>query len=45
MSVIISNKNIPNNGMKEAGTSYEGLSLGSLRRQGLSLQAVVIKLL
>ena len=26
MSVIMSNKNIPNNGVKEVGTSYEGLS-------------------
>ena len=28
------NKNIPNNGVKEAGTSCEGLSPGSLRMQG-----------
>ena len=34
MSVIISNKHIPNNGVKEAGTSCEGLSPGSLRMQG-----------
>ena len=29
MSVIIANKNIPNNSVKEAGTSCEGLSPGS----------------
>ena len=34
MSVIMSNRNIPNNGVKEAGTSYEGLSSGSLGKQG-----------
>ena len=28
------NKNIPNNGAKEAGTSCEGLSPGSLGMQG-----------
>ena len=30
MSVVISNKNISNNGVKEAGTSCEGLSPSSL---------------
>ena len=30
MSVVIPNKNIPNNDVKEAGTSCEGLSPGSL---------------
>ena len=30
MSVIMQNKNIPNNDMKEAGTSCEGLLFGSL---------------
>ena len=34
MSVIMSNKNISNNGVKEAGTSCEGLSPGSLGMQG-----------
>ena len=34
MSVIMSNKNIPNNVIKEAGTSCEGLSPGSLGMQG-----------
>ena len=34
MSVKMLNKNIPNNGVKEAGTSCEGLSPGSLRMQG-----------
>ena len=34
MSVIMSNKNIPNNGVKEAGTSCEGLSPSSLGMQG-----------
>ena len=34
MSVITSNKNIPNNGVKEAGTSCEGLSPGSFGMQG-----------
>ena len=34
MSVIMSNKNLPNNGVKEAGTSCEGLSPGSLGMQG-----------
>ena len=34
MSVIMSNKNIPNNGMKEAGSWYEDLSPGSLGMQG-----------
>ena len=34
MSVIILNKNITNNGVKEAGTSCEGLSPGSLGMQG-----------
>ena len=34
MSVVISNKYIPNNGVKEAGTSCEGLSPGSLGMQG-----------
>ena len=33
MSVIMSNKNIPNNGVKEAGASCEGLSPSSLRMQ------------
>ena len=33
MNVIMSNKNIPNNGVKEAGTSCEGLSAGSLGMQ------------
>ena len=34
MSVIMSNKNIPNSGMKEAGTSCESLSPGSHGMQG-----------
>ena len=34
MSIKISNKNIPNNSMKEAGTICEGLLPGSLRMQG-----------
>ena len=34
MRVIMSNKNIPNNGVKEAETSCEGLSPGSLGMQG-----------
>ena len=34
MSVIILNKNITNNGIKEARTSCEGLSPGSLGMQG-----------
>ena len=34
MSVIISRKNIPNNGVKEVGASCEGLSSGSLGIQG-----------
>ena len=34
MSVIMSNKNVPNNGVKEAGTSCEGLPPGSLGMQG-----------
>ena len=34
MNVIISNKDIPNNGVKEAGTSCEGVSSGSLGMQG-----------
>ena len=34
MSVVILNKNIPNNDMKEAGTSCEGLSPSSLEMQG-----------
>ena len=34
MSVIMSNKSIPNNGVKEAGTSYEGPSHGTLGVQG-----------
>ena len=34
MSVIISSKNIPHNGIKEAGTSCKGLSPGSLGMQG-----------
>ena len=33
MSAILSNKNIPNNGVKEAGTSCEDLSPGSLGMQ------------
>ena len=33
-SVLIPNKNIPNNGVNEAGTPCEGLSPGSLRMQG-----------
>ena len=34
MSVIMSNKNIPNNGIKEAGTSCEGLLPDSFGMQG-----------
>ena len=34
MSVIMWNKKIPNNGMKEAGTSCEGLSPSSPEMQG-----------
>ena len=34
MSVIKSNENIHNNGVKEAGTSCKGLSPGSIRMQG-----------
>ena len=34
MSVIMKNKDIPSNSIKEAGTSCEGLSLVSLRMQG-----------
>ena len=34
MSVIMPNKSIPNNGVKEAGTSCEGLSPGNLGIQG-----------
>ena len=34
MSVIMLNKNIPNNGIKEAGTSCEGLLPGSFGMQG-----------
>ena len=34
MRVIMSNKNIPDNGVKEAETSCEGLSPGSLGMQG-----------
>ena len=34
MSVTMSNKTIPNNSIKEAGTSCEGLLPGSLRMQG-----------
>ena len=34
MSVIMLSKNIPNNGMKEAGTSHEGLLPSHLRVQG-----------
>ena len=34
MSVIILNKNITSNGVKEAGTSCEGLSRSSLGMQG-----------
>ena len=34
MSVIMSNKNIANSGVKEARTSCEGLSPGSLGMQG-----------
>ena len=34
MSVIMLNKNIPNNSVKEAGTSREGLLPGSFGMQG-----------
>ena len=34
MNVIMLNKNKPNNGVKEAGTSCEGLSPGSFGMQG-----------
>ena len=34
MSVIMLNKNIPNNGVKEAGTSCEGLLPSSFGMQG-----------
>ena len=34
MSVKMLNKNIPNNSVKEAGTSCEGLSADSLGMQG-----------
>ena len=37
MSVIMQNKNIPNNDMKEAGTSCEGLLFGSLQMQGFQV--------
>ena len=33
MSIIMSNKNIPNNGIKETGTSCEGLSHSKLGMQ------------
>ena len=33
MSVIMSNKNLPNNGVKEGGTSCEDLSPGRLGMQ------------
>ena len=34
MSTIMSNKNTPNNSMKEAGTSCQGLSPGSIGMKG-----------
>ena len=34
MNVAMSNKYTPNNGVKEAGTSCEGLSPGGLKMQG-----------
>ena len=37
MSVIMQNKNIPNNDMKEAGTSCEDLLFGSLQMQGFQV--------